>query len=69
MVGVVRRWRMTEQIETETKAVQGMPVPRHVHLSTINKVLGWIGLTLVVAIRPDYSRGTAFWIERKKKAG
>lgn len=47
------------------EVVEGKPVPPHVKLSSINRVLGWMGLALVVAIRPDYSAGTAFWIERK----
>lgn len=51
---------------SEIEIVEAQPVPRHIRLSTINRVLGWFGLVLVVAIRPDYSAGTAFWIERLK---
>jgi hypothetical protein len=51
--------------ELSIETVEATPVPRHVHLSTINKFLGWIGLALVVAIRPDHSKGTAFWLEGK----
>lgn len=44
-----------------------MEIERGVKLETINRILGWFGLVLVVRVSFKGTAPTVFWIERRSR--